>query len=99
MRMVEKMIERLKEEVDGAKEYAEKYIECKSRGNISRASRYKEMAEDELKHAGFIRDMGMSDIEELRKIYKMTDSEEELIEHSHKHINEQMAIVRYMLAM
>ena len=55
MKILDHMIEDLEEEVDGAREYAEKYIECKAKGNTARATKYKEMAMDELKHAGYIR--------------------------------------------
>ena len=47
MKHIEKMIESIDEELDGAAEYAECYIKSKSRGHSSRAAKYKSMAEDE----------------------------------------------------
>lgn len=99
MKMIDKMLDCLEEEVEGAKEYAEKYIECKARGNMNRANKYREMASDELKHAGYLREMDIMDIDELKKIYTMTEDEEHAWEHGHKRINEQMAIVKHMLEM
>lgn len=99
MKMLDKMLDCLEEEVEGAKEYAEKYIECKARGNMNRANKYREMATDELKHAGYLREIDIMDIDELKKIYTMTEDEELAWEHGHKRINEQMAIVKHMLEM
>lgn len=99
MKMIDKMLKHLEEEVEGAKDYAEKYIECKAREHMNRANKYKEMATDELKHAGYLRDMDIADIEELKNVYTMSEAEEEAWEHGHKRLNEQMAIVKQMLSM
>jgi hypothetical protein len=99
MRLIDKMLEQLEEEVEGARDYAEKYVEFKARGNMSRANRYKEMAHDELKHATFLKEMDIADIDELKKVYPMTDEEQSLWEHGHKHMNDQMAMVMHVLSM
>jgi Na+-translocating ferredoxin:NAD+ oxidoreductase RnfC subunit len=99
MRLIDKMLEQLEDEVEGARDYAEKYVECKARGNMSRANRYKEMAHDELKHATFLKEMDIADIDELKKVYPMTDEEQSLWEHGHKHVNDQMAMVMHILSM
>lgn len=99
MKIIEKMIDCLHEEVEGAMEYAEKYIENKARNNINRANKYKEMATDELKHAGYLREMDIMDIDEMKKVYTLTEEEETAWEHGHKHINEKMAMVHHMLSM
>lgn len=41
------------------------------------ANRYKEMANDELKHAGYLHDKAVQDIEEISKVYKPTEEMEE----------------------
>lgn len=99
MKMIDKMLEHLEEEVEGARGYAEKYIECKAKGNMPRATRYKEMATDELKHAGYLRDMDIADVEGLSKVYTMTDAEQSKWQHGHKHLTEQMAMVKHILSM
>lgn len=99
MKILEKMLEHLGEEVEGAREYAEKYIECKARGNIARANRYKEMAQDELKHASFLRDMDISDVGELKKVYPLTDEEQSHWDHRQKHLTDEMAMVMHILSM
>ena len=99
MKIIEKILDHLEEEVEGAREYAEKYIECKARGNMMRANRYKEMAHDELKHANFLKEMDMTDIDDLKKVYTMTDEEEHHWEHGMKHLTDQMAMVMHILSM
>jgi hypothetical protein len=93
------MIEHIEEELEGAKEYAEKYIDCKARGNTTRASKYSEMATDELKHAVYIKDFAVADIEDIKKVYKLSVEDEEKWEHAHKKFAECMAIVKHMLSM
>ena len=97
MKIIEEMIEDLEEEVEGAEEYAERYIESRARGDMSKANRFKEMANDELKHAGYIRDMSIVDVEELKKVYTMNTSEEEKWRRGLKCANEKMAVVKNML--
>ena len=99
MKLIDKMLDALCEEVDGAKKYAEKYIQCKARGHISEATKYKEMSNDELKHAGYLREMDLAEFDELKKVYEMTEDEREKWEHGHNRIGEQMALVKRILAM
>lgn len=51
MKKIKEYVEAIDEELEGAKEYAEKYVECKAKDNMQSATKYKEMANDELKHA------------------------------------------------
>jgi DNA-binding transcriptional regulator YiaG len=97
MKLLHKMLEALEEEVEGAKEYAEKYIESRARGNMTRANKYKEMANDEIKHAGYIRDMNIMDADELKKVYTISEEDETAWEHGHKRLNEEIAMVKQML--
>ena len=49
MKKIQDYVNRIDEELSDAKEYAEKYVECKAEGKDSNSRKYKEMAEDELK--------------------------------------------------
>ena len=77
MRLIERLVDSFMDELDGAKEYAECYVENKARGNHGRASKYKEMSTDELKHARYLEEMATADITALMQTYHMTSDEEE----------------------
>ena len=89
MTKIKKLAEHIEEEIYGAKEYAEKYVECKAKGDMQWANRYKEMANDELKHAGYLHDKATHEIEEM----------EEKWEKCHKNFVEKTAWIKQMLAM
>jgi ferritin len=97
MRMIDKMIDHINEELEGAKEYAEKYIECKSRGDTTRASKYHDMANDELRHASNIHDFAIMDVDSIKNVYPLSVEDEEKWTHAHKHFAECTAIIRQML--
>jgi hypothetical protein len=67
MRSIKKYVDHIEEEIESAKEYAEKYVELKAKGENSAASKYREMAEDELKHANYIHEFAVKEIEQLSK--------------------------------
>jgi hypothetical protein len=97
MKIIDHFIEEIHEELEGAKHYAEKYIEWKARGDSNRYNRYKEFANDELKHAAFVHDLAITDIDSIKRIYTLSDEDEEKWTHAHKHYAECVAIIRQML--
>lgn len=99
MTIIKKMVEQIDDEVCGAKEYAEKYVEMKAEGNSMWANRYKEMAQDELKHATYIHELAVSKIEQIRQVYEPNVEMEEKWEKAHKEYVEKVAWIKTMLAM
>lgn len=99
MRMIKNLVEQLDDEIEGAKEYAEKYVEYKAKNNMARANRFKEMANDELKHAGYIHDMTVQEIEELKKVYTAPAEMREKWDKSHKEYVEKVAWIKQMLTL
>ena len=69
MKKIKDYVERIEEEIEDAKEYAERYVECKVKDNMSSANKYKEMASDELKHAMYLHEFAVNEINELSKVY------------------------------
>lgn len=69
MRSIKRLVCRIDDEIKGAEKYAEDYIEAKAYGG-SMSSKYKEMAEDELKHATYLHDKAAEDITKLKTVYK-----------------------------
>ena len=69
MTKIKKLADEMKDELCSAKEYAEEYLSFKAEENTTWANRYKEMANDELKHANYIHERAVTEIEELREVY------------------------------
>ena len=99
MKRIKNLADEIKDELHSAKEYAEEYIAFKSKENSTWANRYKEMAQDELKHAGYIHDRVVVEIEELRKIYTPPQGMMEKWESDHKKYIEKAAWIRQILSM
>ena len=99
MKNIKKYVELLDEEIEGAQDYAEKYIECKAKGNIARANRFKEMATDELKHCGYIHEMAIQEIDEIKKVYTAPVEMQEKWDREHKLYVEKVALIKQMLTL
>lgn len=98
MKTIEKLIDNIMEEIEGAEEYAERYIECKARGNNARASKYKEMAHDELRHAENIYEFAEADVESIRKVYPLSVEDEESWAHAKKLMHQRIAQIKMYVA-
>ncbi|MBO7250851.1 MAG: hypothetical protein J6V42_06215 [Clostridia bacterium] len=99
MRSIKKYVEAIDEEIEDAKEYAEKYVEEKAKGQMGIANRYKEMATDELKHATYLHEMAVAEIEQVSKVFKPPVEMEKKWEEAHKEYVERAAWIKQMLAM
>lgn len=98
MGILEHMLEELTEELDGGREYAEKYIDCKARGNIPRATKYKEMAHDELRHFSTLREFFAADVDGIKRVHPLTEEEVSWWEHEHKKLNDKVAMIHHLLS-
>lgn len=99
MRMIKELVHRLDEEIEDAKEYAEKYVEYKAKGNMPRANKYKEMATDELKHSNYIHEMAVHEIDEIKKVYTAPVEMQEKWDMEHKAYVEKVAWIKQMLTL
>ena len=99
MKIIKEYVEHIEDELDGAKEYAEMYVEAKAKGNITIANRYKEMANDELKHAMYVHEFAVKEIDELSKVYTPPVEMLEKWKKSHAEYVEKAAWVKQMLAL
>lgn len=98
MKSIKKYVKQINEEIEGACEYAEKYIELKAHDNAW-ATQYKKMAEDELRHSDILHQIAVEEIELLRNVYQPTPDMEKAWEESHMVFVEKTAWVRQMLSM
>lgn len=99
MTRIKDLADEMKDELCSAKEYAEEYLTFKAKDDSAWANRYKEMANDELKHAGYIHERVVADIEELRKVYTPPQEMLDKWDADHKKYIEKAAWIKQMLAM
>ena len=99
MKIIKKYVEHIEEEIEGAKEYAERYVEYKAKGDMQTASKFKAMAEDELHHASIIHEQAVKEIDQLSKVITPPAEMMEKWQHEHAEYVENAAWVRQMLAL
>lgn len=99
MKRIADLVDQIDEEIEGAKTYAECYLDRKARNDSQWATRYKEMANDELKHATWIHDLAVEEIETLQRVYTPTTEMQEAWDKSHARYVEKVAWIKQMLAM
>lgn len=99
MTRIKDLADEIKDELHSAKCYAEEYLTFKAKEDSAWANRYKEMAQEELKHAGYIHDRVVMEIEELRKVYTPPQDMLDKWDSDHKKYIEKAAWIRQMLAM
>ena len=98
MKVISEMVKHIDEELEGAKEYAESYLMCKAEGK-SRASTFKQMAQDELNHSINLHSFAVEDIQKLKEAYQPPTEMQEMWDKSHKQYIEKVAWIKQMLAM
>ena len=99
MRIIAELVDLIDEELEGAKDYAEKYVEHKAENNTTWATKFKSMAEDELKHAMNIHEYATMKIDEIKRVYTAPVQMQEKWDKKHKEYIEQTAWIKQMLTM
>lgn len=99
MKIIAEYVDRIDDELQDAKDYAEKYLYQKSLGNSKEANYYREMASDELQHSDYLHDMATTEIRRLKEVYKPTQAMQETWDKSHVRYVEIASWVRKMLEM
>lgn len=98
MKKIQDYVDKIDEELCEAKEYAEMYLTFRASDSIFTA-KAKEMAEDELKHAGYVHDIAVSEINDLKRVFTPPVEMQEAWDKSHKTYLEKAAWIRQMLNM
>lgn len=99
MTIIKRYVENIEEELEGAQHYAEKYVESKARGELQYANQFKEMANDELKHAMYIHEHAVKEVAEISKVYTPPVDMLDKWEHAHKKYIEKVATIRQVLGL
>lgn len=103
MKRIKEYVDKIDEELCGAKQYAEDYVYYKANANRYGgkmwSERFKEMANDELKHADYIHQIATEEINMLGSIYKAPAEMQEAWDKSHREYVDKTAWIRKMLEM
>ena len=99
MKIIKQYIDRIDAELEDAKYYAEKAVESKVKNDSSSATKYKDMANDELKHAMYEHEWAVKEIGELSKIYTPPVEMQEKWDKEHREYVEKVAWIKKMLEM
>lgn len=99
MKHIKKFVNHIDEELAGAEEYAEKYIEYKANGDAATSDLFKKMANDELNHAIIVHDLAVKEIEKINKIFVAPADMQKKWEESHMIYVEKSSWIKQMLSM
>lgn len=99
MTKIKRYVDGMKDELCGAKDYAESYIECKAAGNMDRAKIYYQMAQDELKHADNLHNIAVQEINALKEAIEPPESMLDKWRDAHGYFVEKAAWVKQMLSL
>lgn len=103
MRKLLEYIDQMNEEIETAKDYAETYLEYKVDNQNKRseefATKYKSMAEDEIKHAIFLNDVATLRVSEVNEVYTLPVDVLDVWNSSHQRLVEKIAWLKQMLTM
>ena len=99
MKKIKEYVEHIEDEICSAKDYAEKYVEYKAKGDATWANRFHTMASEELEHAEYIHELALKDIEELSKVFTPPQDMQEKWDKAHAYYVEKVAWIKQMLSM
>lgn len=97
MKKIKMLVDEINDELESAKTYAEERVDYKVRRDPNWASRFEEMAYDELKHAGYLHDLVASDISALREVYTPPEDMLDKWNKAHAKYVEKAAWIKQML--
>ena len=99
MQRIKRYVDSIEAELKDAQDYAECYIKYRVKGNSNYANKYKEMANDELKHAGYLHEIVSTEIEEMKAVFTPNVDMQEKWDIAHKRYVDQAAYVKQMLTL
>lgn len=97
MKYIDELLEKIKDEIEGAEEYAEQYIIHKANNNMTRSAQFREMALQEINHATILRDFSIQDVDAMKKVFTLSEEDKEHWEKCLKKFNEKIAVLRHMV--
>lgn len=99
MKKIKRYVDWICDEIEGAKCYAEHYVDWKAKNDQNWANRFHQMADDELRHAEMIHELAVQEIERINTVFKAPEWMQEEWDKAHVNYVEKAAWVRQMLSM
>lgn len=99
MKVIAELVEKIDEELEGAKMYAEKYVEEKAENNNEWSNSFRTMAENELEHAMKMHSYAVQKIEKLKTVYQPSQEMLDKWEVAHKSYVDRVARIKQILTM
>lgn len=99
MKVIADLVDKIDEEIEDAKKYAECYLQNKAENKPDWANKYKTMSMQELEHAMNLHSIATVKIDELKRVYTPPTAMQDAWDKSHARYVEQVAWIKQMLAM
>lgn len=99
MKVIADLVEKIEEEIESAKDYAEMALDKKARGESEWYSRFKEMSNQEILHSTYLHDYALEQIEILGRVFIPNQEMQRAWDASHKYYVEKIAWIKQMLSM
>lgn len=99
MKIIKKYVDRIVDEIDGANDYTECYINAKIDNNIPLAEKYHKMALDELNHMKINHEIAVEKIEAAKRYFQPTEEMLEMWEETHERYVETVDMITKALSM
>lgn len=96
MKKLEKHLDHIREELEGAIEYAEDYIGEKMKGNATKAQKFREMAMQEMQHAANWYEWTEQYCSELNTVMPLSDEDLDEWDKCKRYYANKTAIIKYM---
>lgn len=97
MKKIKDYVEKIDDEIQGSKEYIEKALWYKAKGDSNRYTKYKQMSIDELGHAMNIHQFATEDIAELEKVLiDVPEAMQDAWDKAHNEYVEKVAWIKQM---
>lgn len=97
MKKIKDYVEKIDDEIKGSKEYIEKALWYKAKGDSNRYTKYKQMSIDELGHAMNIHQFATEDIAELEKVLiDVPEAMQDAWDKAHNEYVEKVAWIKQM---
>lgn len=97
MKKIKEYIDTINDEIEGAKDYIEKALWYKAKGDNNRYAKYRELSLAETNHAMVIHQFAAEDIEALEKVYPDVPEEmQDAWDKAHNEYVEKIAWIKQM---